>query len=121
VFAWAEDSENGAKVENILRKSREWVATEYSPKSISLYMLNVLKKYKSLQKFKPEKGKWLKVARSCEEPSDWASRQLPRLPGHTNLKKSTSVTIFSRDVLDPLSLFCRRRSRHKQVLRRIKV
>jgi len=32
VFAWAEDSENGAKVENILRKSREWVATEYSPK-----------------------------------------------------------------------------------------
>ena len=47
--------------------------------------------------------------------------QLPRLPGHTNLKKSTSVTIFSRDVLDPLSLFCRRRSRYKQVLRRIKV
>jgi len=57
VFAWAEDSENGAKVENILRKSREWVATEYSPKSISLYMLNVLKKYKSLQKFEPKKGK----------------------------------------------------------------
>ena len=57
VFAWAEDSENGAKVENILRKSREWVATEYNPKSISLYMLNVLKKYKSLQKFEPKKGK----------------------------------------------------------------
>jgi len=27
VIAWAEDSENGASVVNILRKSREWVAT----------------------------------------------------------------------------------------------
>jgi len=43
------------------------------------------------------------------------------LEGHTKLKKPTSVTIFSRDVLDPLSLFCRRRSRHKQVLHHIKV
>ena len=57
VLACAEDSENGASVDNILRKSREWVATEYSPNSISLYMLNELKKYQSLQKFEPKKGK----------------------------------------------------------------
>ena len=57
VFAWAEDSENRARVDNILRKSREWVATEYNPNSISLYMLNVLKKYQSLQKFEPKTGK----------------------------------------------------------------
>ena len=57
VLAWAEDSENGAYVENTLRKSQEWVAREYSPNSISLYMLNVLKKYQSLQKFEPKRGK----------------------------------------------------------------
>ena len=57
VLAWAEDSENIASVDNILQKSREWVATEYSPNSISLYMLNVLKKYQSLQKFEPKIGK----------------------------------------------------------------
>ena len=39
VLAWTEDSENGANVDNILRKSRDWVATEYSPNRISLYML----------------------------------------------------------------------------------
>ena len=54
MLAWAE---NGAYVENILRKSREWVAREYSPNSISLYMLKVLKKYQNLQKFEPKKGK----------------------------------------------------------------
>ena len=34
VLVWAEDSENGASVDNILRKSREWVTTEYSPNGI---------------------------------------------------------------------------------------
>ena len=38
-----------------MKKSREWVMKEYGPEGISKYMMNVLKKYKSLMRFKPEK------------------------------------------------------------------
>ena len=51
VLSWAESEENREKVENILQKTRAFVKKEYGPEGISIYMLNVLKKYKSLMKF----------------------------------------------------------------------
>jgi len=55
VLVWAENERNREKIESILQKSREWVMKEYGPEGISKYMMNVLKKYKSLMRFKPEK------------------------------------------------------------------
>ena len=55
VLVWAENERNIEKIESILQKSREWVMKEYGPEGISKYMMNVLKKYKSLMRFKPEK------------------------------------------------------------------
>ena len=55
VLVWAENESNRGKIESILQKSREWVMKEYGPEGISKYMMNVLKKYKSLMRFKPEK------------------------------------------------------------------
>jgi len=55
VLVWAENERNREKIESIVQKSREWVMKEYGREDISKYMMNVLKKYKSLMRFKPEK------------------------------------------------------------------